>query len=62
MPSLHMKAFGTKLPLPTVLFALHKLNFLLKMVIVTNITYFTTALCIFQNGSDLVLLPFLVDL
>ena len=44
-----------------VLYALHRLNFPLKVEIVTNIIHFTDDLCIFTSVFDLSLLKYSFD-
>ena len=44
-----------------VLYALHRLNFPLKVVIVTNIIHFIDDLCIFTSVFNLRLLKYLFD-
>ena len=54
-------AFLTKLQPSMVLYALHRLNFPLKVEIVTNIIHFTDDLCIFTSVFNLNLLKHLFD-
>ena len=54
-------AFKTKLQPSMVLYALHRLNFPLKVEIVTNIIHFTDNLCIFTSVFNLSLLKYSFD-
>ena len=54
-------AFLAKLQPSMVLYALHRLNFPLKVEIVTNIIKFTDDLCIFTSAFNHSLLKYLFD-
>ena len=61
MPKLHKSSNLNKLQPSMVLYALHRLNFPLKVEIMTNIIHFTDDLCIFTSVFNLSLLKYLFD-
>ena len=61
MPKLHENSILNKIQPSMVLYALRRLNFPLKVEIVTNIIHFTDDLCIFTSVFNLSLLKYSFD-
>ena len=61
MPKLHKSSILNKITAFNGVICVHRLNFPLKVEIVTNIIHFTDDLCIFTNVFNLSLLKYLFD-
>ena len=61
MPKLHKSSILNKITAFNGVYALHRLNFPLKVEIVTNIIHFTDDLCIFTSVFNLSLLKYSFD-
>ena len=61
MPKLHKSSILNKIQPSMVLYALYRINFPLKVEIVTNTIHFTDDLCVFTGVFNLSLLKYSFD-